>query len=393
MTGDGELPALVSRLLIAFTLEFDNEFEQRMPHRTALFGEGGPAPRLSSSGKPMGRVWLTSQAMWSNGMRFVPAGGVPLGSLEGLGANLAGLERWGYIVVRPGPAAGEKPPPRAEWLVRPTRAGRFAQAVWERLEDAIERRWEQRFGADLVADLRSALTGAIGAPDRVLPLYLPMLQYADGMRTAFVSPSREQLEAAGVAGDPSGLGLSVLLARALLDFTLDYERKSRLSLPVSADILPAIGTDRVRQRDLPLRAGVSKEAVSSVVGFLERHGLATTGPDQDGGRGQSVALTDRGLRAMSAHDDVMRAALESWAGRCGAAQIGLLRDCVLRFRAARDGDAPGLHTLSLGLRPDPDGWRAQGRYRAQTEAVLADPWTALPRHPMVLHRGGFPDGS
>jgi hypothetical protein len=30
---------------------------------------------------------------------------------------------------------------------------------------------------------------------------------------------------------------------------------------------------------------------------------------------------------------------------------------------------------------------------AQTERVLADPAGALPHRPMVLHRGGFPDGS
>ena len=33
------LPALLSRALVAFTIEFDNEFERRMPHRTSR----GPA--------------------------------------------------------------------------------------------------------------------------------------------------------------------------------------------------------------------------------------------------------------------------------------------------------------------------------------------------------------
>jgi hypothetical protein len=30
---------------------------------------------------------------------------------------------------------------------------------------------------------------------------------------------------------------------------------------------------------------------------------------------------------------------------------------------------------------------------AATDAVLADPYARLPRYPMVLHRGGYPDGS
>ncbi len=50
-------------------------------------------------------------------------------------------------------------------------------------------------------------------------------------------------------------------------------------------------------------------------------------------------------------------------------------------------------SLALGLQPYPDGWRSRPPYLAQTKAFLADPAGALPRHPMVLHRGGYPDGS
>jgi hypothetical protein len=37
--------------------------------------------------------------------------------------------------------------------------------------------------------------------------------------------------------------------------------------------------------------------------------------------------------------------------------------------------------------------RLYGKYLAQTERILAGPFTGLPRHPIVLHRGGPPDGS
>jgi hypothetical protein len=37
--------------------------------------------------------------------------------------------------------------------------------------------------------------------------------------------------------------------------------------------------------------------------------------------------------------------------------------------------------LLEGLRPYPDGWRAKS------------PIETLPQFPMVLHRGGFPDGA
>src|SRR5262245_12306988 len=55
----------------------------------------------------------------------------------------------------------------------------------------------------------------------------------------------------------------------------------------------------------------------------------------------------------------------------------------------------------LSLACDEGGLRAHGRYRAQTKALLAGPWAALlagpgaalPRHSMILHWGGYPDGS
>jgi len=49
--------------------------------------------------------------------------------------------------------------------------------------------------------------------------------------------------------------------------------------------------------------------------------------------------------------------------------------------------------LSGGLTPYPDGWRASKPYAHRTQALIADPRRALPHHPMVLHRGGWPDGS
>jgi hypothetical protein len=41
----------------------------------------------------------------------------------------------------------------------------------------------------------------------------------------------------------------------------------------------------------------------------------------------------------------------------------------------------------------PGGWRARNPYLRQTTAVLDDLGAALPHYPMVLHRGGWPDGS
>ena len=66
------------------------------------------------------------------------------------------------------------------------------------------------------------------------------------------------------------------------------------------------------------------------------------------------------------------------------------RGAALSVTGQRDGGRP---RLALGLQPYPDGWRARGPYLRQTTAVLNDPGAALPHYPMVLHRGGWPDGS
>jgi hypothetical protein len=67
-----------------------------------------------------------------------------------------------------------------------------------------------------------------------------------------------------------------------------------------------------------------------------------------------------------------------------------LRRSLLSVIGPGDGGWP---RLSLGLRPYPGGWRARSPYLRQTTAVLDDPGAALPHYPMVLHRGGWPDGS
>ena len=63
------------------------------------------------------------------------------------------------------------------------------------------------------------------------------------------------------------------------------------------------------------------------------------------------------------------------------------------LRAALDAVVSRREALAEGLVPPPGGWRGEKPYLAQTRRVLADPAAALPWQPMVLHRGGWPDGS
>src|SRR6476469_2798454 len=91
-----ELSTLLSQALVAFTIEVDNAFEQRMPHCTTA----------SIKAKvPTRGPWLTSYAMWANFLQYVPTDGVDVQEVARLGRSTtenlhtmaAGLHRWGYI--------------------------------------------------------------------------------------------------------------------------------------------------------------------------------------------------------------------------------------------------------------------------------------------------------
>src|ERR1017187_3716991 len=85
--------------------------------------------------------------------------------------------------------------------------------------------------------------------------------------------------------------LSVLLAKVLLMFTIDFERDSNLSLPTSANSLRVLDETGVRVRDLPRLTGVSKEAIAMSVGLLSRLGCVVVEPDPTASRGKVVRLT------------------------------------------------------------------------------------------------------
>jgi len=104
-------------------------------------------------------------------------------------------------------------------------------------------------------------------------------------------------------------------------------------------------------------------------GYLGRKGLAEFRPQR------SVTLTATG-----------RAALADYRARARAREDQVLRAALEAVVSQREA-------MAEGLVPPPGCWRGEKPYLTQTHRVLADPAAALPWHPMVLHRGGWPDGS
>ncbi len=171
MTGRLPLPTLLSYLLVAFTIEFDNESEHRLSHRTTNHG--------STSGS-FHAPWLVSLVMWFNCMRFLDEKGMTVRELEQAArtkTNLNGMERWGYIFIKVDPSVDGAKLPRSMCLIRPTRAGRNAQEVWRPLLAEIEDRWRQRFGEAEIDHLRRSLWTLVDRMDLDVPDCLPILGY------------------------------------------------------------------------------------------------------------------------------------------------------------------------------------------------------------------------
>jgi len=354
------LSALLSQVLVAFTIEFDNEFEHRTPHRTTRHG---------STGGPFQGPWLASMVMWWNCMRFVTGEGVRVRELEDLAGtptNLNGMERWGYVVVAPDPADSRKKPPHSDWRIRATPKGQEAREVWRPLTGVIEARWEARFGKSQISRLRNSLQRVTDALPFELPDCLPILGYGlfckgrvqvrprpDGSRSSPESP----------------LVLPALLSRVLLAWILDFEQESDVSLAIGANLLRVLDEQGVRVRDLPQRTGVSKESIQMALGILGKKRLAVVEPDAAGTRTKMARLTAKGREAQAGYGRLLGAIEQHWMTRFG-------EDAIQAQREALE---------SLAVEPPepyPDGWRAS----------VPKPET-LPHCPMVLHRGGYPDGS
>jgi hypothetical protein len=362
----GRLPvsALLSFALVAFTIEFDNEAEHRLPHRTTRHG-----PSAGAGDGP----WLISMVMWLNCLRFVPEEGIRVRELERLArtrTNWDGMRRWGYIFFEPDPGDSRPKPPLSALVVRATSKGRLAQEVCGSLIGVIGERWRERFGSDAVDDLRRALAAVASHVGAGLPDCLPILRY--GLMTE--GPDLRTSLHRGT--DDWDLPLPALLARVLLAFALEFERESKVSLAICADVLRVLGEEGTAVRELPGLSGVSKEAIAMALNFLTKRGYARV---HVSGRAKAVLLTPEGVLVQAAYRRLLTRIESSWAERYGGKSVENLGEALDRI--AGDGTAHG-SPLYRGLQPHPAGWRA----RVGRPAML-------PHYPMVLHRGGFPDGS
>jgi len=358
------LSALLSFALVAFTIETDTETERRIPHRTARYG-------ASAGGGP----WLISMAMWFNCLRWVPEQGITVREVERLArtrTNWDGMRRWGHIYFEPSPDDARPKPPLSAMIVRVTVKGKVGQQAWGVLVPMIEGCWRERFGVKAIEELRSALIAIADRLERDLPDCLPILKYG-----LFSEGSKPDKAGSGPTGIES-LPLPALLARVLLAFAMEYERESAVSLAISANILRVIEDGGASVRELPALSGVSKEAVAMALSFLAKQGSVAQS-ELPGSKVKSVRLTAKGIQAQAAYGKVAAMIERRWNETFGSGALEELRSSLEALTA--DGTAER-SPLFACLQPSAECWRAK----------VPKPAT-LPHYPMVLHRGGYPDGS
>ena len=355
------LPTLLSHALVAFIMEFDNEFEHRTPHRTTKHGATPGSHRAP---------FLLSMVMWSGFLRFVPDEGIAVSDFQRVAQlpkkNLRTWltrmsEWWGYVTLEPNTTDDRSTKGGASWIIRPTPGGRRALESWRPLTGIIEGRWRERFGRDAIEQLRESLLALADRCAVDMPNFLPILGY--GLRSDLPDQPRHA---------SSDRALPALLSKVLLAFAIDFERESELALAICANVLRLATDDGVPVRELPRLAGVSKEAIAIALSFLEKRGYANVEPQSAASRTKVLKLTAKGLAARQSYEQLVQAIEERWQDRFGRDTIAALRTSLERI----DGE------LLRGLEPYPNCWRA----------AVPRP-ESLPHYPMILHRGGFPDGS
>jgi hypothetical protein len=400
-TDNRPLCALLSQILVAFTIEFNNEFERRM--RDA----GYPGAVLS-----MG-VWLSS-------MRFL-AGNDTAVSVRDLAERsmaaperkmfeLGCLERWRLIVLEPDPSDHRAVPRtmhrragrelragwgsgrgiRPEWIVRPTAKGRQAMEIWPGLFPEIEKRWRTRFGNELLAGLRKTLTAIVEQFDTDLPDALPH-------DWAGIQPSPEK-----VAQKAEHLSLPTLLSKLLIVFTLDFNRESRVPLALCANTLRVLEEKPVREGELARLTGSSKE--TSDIGWQLKP-FVVIEKDPSAGRGKLVRLNAKGLAVQADYWRLVGEIEKRWEKRFGKTRIAALRESLQGLFMRRKGDRSllpegllppegavraGNEAPSLGRREVASAARQRTREMVeQTAEFVRDPAGALPHYPLWDMNRGF----
>jgi hypothetical protein len=368
------LSALLSQILVAYTVEIDCEFERRML-------------QMQSRGARLSLV------IWLNLLRFLADGPVSVRTLAsraltpetGAIATLGCLERWGVVELQPGMRAGfgSGRGIRADWPVQLTASGEAAVKIWRGLLAEIDACWSKRFGDD-ATKLRRSLEAIEHQIDLELPQGLP----AAILKLPGFGPRKSVAE--------ESLPIPVLVSRVLLAFALDFERAAQAPISLCANAIRVLSDEPLPAAEISKRTGCSKETAG--IGWQHKPYIMVEN-DPARGRGKLVRLSEAGIKAQQEYYSCTRAIEEKWKNRFHPATKEI-RELLAVLLKRSD--------LSEGLKPPPGTTRAGSQSPAlgrvdigpaarqrrrdlviQTEAFLRDPAGTLPHYPLWDMNRGF----
>jgi DNA-binding MarR family transcriptional regulator len=147
-----------------------------------------------------------------------------------------------------------------------------------------------------------------------------------------------------MADRPPRLGaVARLLVRAVAD-------RSRAELatagfpdlrPVHNVVLGQLGEGGARITDMAAQSGVTKQAVTILVDYLEARGYVGRVADPRDGRAKLVRLTDRGRAAADASDRIADEIERGWAEQIGAEDLAAVKRTLRRLVASLSTGDPG----------------------------------------------------
>jgi DNA-binding MarR family transcriptional regulator len=119
------------------------------------------------------------------------------------------------------------------------------------------------------------------------------------------------------------LPLQELLMRVYRAYTVEFEDAMGeaghpdLTLALGTNVLRFLDRDGLRIGAIADLAGVSKQAISQQVGFLESKGYVVVVPDAEDSRAKVVTLTERGRLSGDIARPLFRTIERRWAQRLG----------------------------------------------------------------------------
>lgn len=380
------LSALLSKVIVAYTIEADNEFERRLVER-------GHKEQLSVV------AWLNFLQYLGPERTQVKDVMAKTNSTRNEVASVVGcLERWGFVTaaLRPGDAAravlrdgwGTGKGIRDSSLIEPSPKGGVAIGFWPEVIATIDKRWQQRFTDQLPA-LQQALKEMVDRVDIALP---------DGVPSGWMKSDWRRYRVRGDSALREG-ALIVQLSRGLQALSIAYEKQSTLPLELAANTLRVLTTDGTPLARLPMLSGISSQTTGPQCTVLAKSGLALV---DKVGRGKVLKATEAGVKAQhdyqriseNVESDKALSPLYSMARDALAAILTVTHNGDLAIREALRPPSgtrrAGAASPALGRVEVAPGARARNKELvAQTEAFVADPLGALPHYPVWDGNRGF----